>query len=303
MPQPRQLSEADLEVLRRIERMPFGRFQWRLLWMGGLGYTFDAMDGALIAFILPVVTALWGLTSAQTGVLGSSAMIGYLFGAFFAGALGDLIGRRTVMMYGLAIYCAATLIAAFAPSWQVLFWWRVAASVGTGAEAAIIAPFLAEFVQKEHRGRFIGSLSGFFSFGFVFAALLGYFVIPASGDGWRIVQVISALPIVMLLWWRRSLPESPRWLIERGRSAEARVEVERIEAELARGGRALPPVASVELPAVGVRRGGSFAGNLAALWSRPVRRPPSCCGSCGSRSRSRTTGSSRGSRRCWSSRA
>lgn len=271
MPQPRQLPEGDLEILRRIERVPFGRFQWRLLWMGGLGYTFDAMDGALIAFILPVVTTLWGLTSEQTGVLGSSAMIGYLFGAFFAGALGDLVGRRTVMMYGLAIYCAATLIAAFAPSWQVLFWWRVAASVGTGAEAAIIAPFLAEFVQKQSRGRFIGSLAGFFSYGFVSAALLGYFVIPAWSSGWRIVQMISALPIVMLLWWRRSLPESPRWLIERGRSAQARAEVERIEAELTRGGRALPPVADVELPSASAR-GGSFLDNLAALWSRPVRR-------------------------------
>jgi putative MFS transporter len=272
MPQPRPLSEADLEVLRRIERIPFGRFQWRLLWMGGLGYTFDAMDGALIAFILPQVAKLWGMTSVQTGVLGSSAMIGYLFGAFFAGGLGDLIGRRTVMMYALAIYCAATLIAAFAPSWQVMFWWRVAASVGTGAEAAIIAPFLSEFVQKQHRGRFIGSVAGFFSYGFVFAALLGWLVIPARSDGWRIVQVISALPIVMLLWWRRSLPESPRWLIERGRLAQARAEVERIEAELTRTGRALPPVAEVELPAGGARRGGSFLDNLAALWSRPVRR-------------------------------
>lgn len=273
MTQPRQLSEADLDILRRIERIPFGRFQWRLLWMGGLGYTFDAMDGALMAFILPPVTALWGLTSEQTGVVGSSAMIGYLFGAFFAGALGDLIGRRTVMMYGLAIYCAATLIAALAPSWQVLFWWRVAASVGTGAEAAIIAPFLAEFVQKKYRGRFIGSLAGFFSYGFVFAALLGYLVIPAWPDGWRIVQVVSALPIVMLLWWRRSLPESPRWLLERGRSVQARAEVERIEAELMRHGRTtLPSLDSVELPAMSPRRGGSFLDNLAALWGRPVRR-------------------------------
>ncbi|HEX8107940.1 MAG TPA: MFS transporter, partial [Kofleriaceae bacterium] len=281
MPQPRQLSEADLEVLRRIERLPFGRFQWRMLWMGGLGYTFDAMDGALIAFILPAVTKLWHLSSEDTGLVGSSAMIGYLFGAFFAGALGDLIGRRTVMMYGLAIYSVATLIAAFAPSWQVLFWWRVAASVGTGVEGAIIAPFLAEFVAKQHRGRFIGSLAGFFSYGFVFAALLGYFVIPASPDGWRIVQVISALPIAMLLWWRRSLPESPRWLIERGRSAQARAEVERIEAELTRGGRTLPPADVVELPAASARggsdlaasaRGGSFLDNLAALRGRPVRR-------------------------------
>jgi putative MFS transporter len=273
MTQPRQLSEADLDILRRIERVPFGRFQWRLLWMGGLGYTFDAMDGALMAFILPPVTALWGLTSGQTGVVGSSAMIGYLFGAFFAGALGDLIGRRTVMMYALAIYSAATLIAAFAPSWQVLFWWRVVASVGTGAEGAIIAPFLAEFVQKKVRGRFIGSLAGFFSYGFVFAALLGYFVIPAWPDGWRIVQVVSALPIAMLLWWRRSLPESPRWLLERGRSVEARAEVERIEAELTRHGRTtLPSLDSVEVPAVSARRGGSLLDNLAALWSRPVRR-------------------------------
>ncbi|HEX3765613.1 MAG TPA: MFS transporter [Kofleriaceae bacterium] len=270
MDQPRPLSEADLDLLRRLERVPFGRFQWRLLWMGGLGYTFDAMDGALIAFILPAVTALWRLTSEQTGVLGSSAMIGYLFGAFFAGALGDLIGRRTVMMYALAIYSGATLIAAFASSWQMLFWWRVAASVGTGAEGAIIAPFLAEFVHKQHRGRFIGALAGFFSFGFVFAALLGYFVIPAN-NGWRLVQLVSALPIAMLLWWRRSLPESPRWLIERGRSAEARTEVNRIEAELTRGGRPLPPPAAADLPAVTAHRG-SFAGNLAALWSPAVRR-------------------------------
>lgn len=274
MTQPRPLSEADLDTLRRIERVPFGRFQWRLLWMGGLGYTFDAMDGALMAAILPVVTALWHLTTQQTGVVGSSAMIGYLFGAFFAGALGDLIGRRSVMMYALAIYSVATLIAAFAPSWQVLFWWRVVASVGTGAEAAIIAPFLSEFVPRQYRGRFIGSLAGFFSYGFVFAALLGFFVIPRWSDGWRIVQVVSALPIVMLLWWRRSLPESPRWLLERGRSVQARAEVERIEAELTRHGRTtLPSLDSVEIaPAANARRAGSFLGNLAALWSRPVRR-------------------------------
>ncbi len=267
------LTEAELTILKRMERLPFSRVHWRLLGMGGLGYTFDAMDGAMIAFILPSVLALWGLTNQQTGLLGSSAMIGYLFGAFFAGTLGDLIGRRAVMMYALAIYCVATLIAAFAPNWQFLFWWRIGASFGTGAESAIIAPFLAEFVQKKYRGRFVGSLSGFFSFGFVFAALLGYFVVPASRDGWRIVQIVSALPIVMLLWWRRSLPESPRWLMQRGRSAEAKAEVDRMEAEvIQRGHASLLPLESVEVPAVSVRQGGTFTRNLAALWSSPMWR-------------------------------
>src|SRR5215510_10017684 len=267
------LAETELNTLRRMERLPFTRFHWRLLLMGGLGYTFDSMDGAMIAFILPVVTALWGLTNQQTGLLASSAMIGYLFGAFFAGTLGDLIGRRSVMMYALAIYSLATLIAAFAPSWQYLFAWRVAASFGTGAESAIIAPFLAEFVQRKNRGRFVGSLSGFFSFGFVFAALLGYFVVPNSPIGWRIVQVVTALPILMLLWWRRSLPESPRWLIQRGRSEEAAAEVQRIEAELtAKERSSLVPLERVEVPATGITQAGTFWRNLAALWSPSMAR-------------------------------
>jgi putative MFS transporter len=231
------------------------------------------MDGAMIAFILPAVSSLWHLTNQQTGLLASSAMIGYLFGAFLAGTLGDLIGRRAVMMHALAIYCLATLVAAFAPRWQFLFTWRVIASFGTGAESAIIAPFLAEFVQRKYRGRFVGSLSGFFSFGFVSAALLGYFVVPASPDGWRIVQVVSACPILMLLWWRRSLPESPRWLMDRGRSAQAAAEVQKIEARLTPEETArLAPLDSVEVPAGGVARGGSFAKNLAALWSAPMAR-------------------------------
>lgn len=264
---------AEQELLGRIDRLPFGRFHWRLLLMGGLGYTFDAMDSALIAFILPSVAALWGLTNQETGLLGSSAMIGYLFGAFLAGTLGDLIGRRTVMMYALAVYCAATLVAAAAANWQFLFGWRVVASFGNGAESAIIAPYLAEFVQRKHRGRFVGSLSGFFSFGFVFAALLGYFVVPASSDGWRIVQIVSALPIVMLLWWRRSLPESPRWLIQHGRTAQARAEIERIEAETTEGrGTTLPAPGRVQAPADPVQPGGGFGANLAALWSPAMRR-------------------------------
>src|SRR5262249_32275870 len=272
MGDPVALTHSELSVLKRIERLPFSRFHWKLLLMGGLGYTFDAMDGAMIAFILPSVSALWGLTNQQTGWLGSSAMIGYLFGAFFAGALGDLIGRRAVMMYALAIYSIATFIAAFAPNWQFLFWWRVVASVGTGAESAIIAPFIAEFIQKKYRGRFVGSLSGFFSFGFVFAALLGYFVVPASSEGWRIVQIITALPIAMLLWWRRSLPESPRWLLQQGRSVEAGAQMDRIEFEAAQGGAvALPSLDTVEVPPV-TREHGSLGENLSALLRPPVVR-------------------------------
>ncbi|MBK5655595.1 MULTISPECIES: MFS transporter [unclassified Bradyrhizobium] len=250
-------------ISARIERLPFARFHVHLLLMGGLGYLFDAMDAAVLAFILPVLRTAWSLTNVETGVLGSSTFVGYLFGALLAGTLGDLIGRRAVMMSALALYCAASLVSAAVDSWPAFFAARVVAGMGTGAESAIIAPYLAEFVARRYRGAFTGALAGFFSFGFVAAALLGYFIVPAYENGWRIVLVITAVPVVMLLWWRRSLPESPRWLESRGRETEASAVLDRIEASFAREGRVLPaPVAEPALPAVS---SGTLLGNFAAL--------------------------------------
>ena len=262
-----------MEILRRLERLPMSRVHLALLFAGGLGYTFDAMDGAVIAFILPPVTALWQLSDSETGLLGSALLIGFLFGAVGAGTLGDLIGRRRIMLYALGIYCVASLVAAASPTWEFLFAMRVLAGVGTGAESAIIAPFLAEFIPSKYRGLFVGSLAGFFSFGFVAAALLGRFLVPASPDGWRLVQVVTAVPIVLLLWWRRFIPESPRWLLEHGRAPEAEWVVADLEERVARAtGRPLPPPESVPLPAPGPARGGSLAKNLAALWSPGMAR-------------------------------
>jgi putative MFS transporter len=261
-----EFTETDLNTLKRLERLPFGKPQMRLLAMGGLGYTFDGMDGALVAFIMAPVMALWSLTNQQTGAVGSSVLVGYLFGAFLAGTLGDLIGRRLVMMYALALYSICTLVAACSMNWEFLFWSRVVSGVGLGAESAIIAPFLSEFVQSKFRGRFIGSLAGFFSFGYVGAALLGYFVVPSHSEGWRIAQILTALPIVMLLWWRRALPESPRYLMQRGRSAEAEQVVAKMEASFVREGKTLAPFENVQIPAMGARKAGTFFQNLAALW-------------------------------------
>jgi putative MFS transporter len=255
-----------MSLVDRLDRVPLSRPHYTLLLMGGLGYTFDGMDAAIVAFLLPSVKAEWGLSSAQLGIIGSATPFGFLFGAVIAGILGDRIGRRSVMLYALIFYCVFTLVAAAAPNYPVFVGARVLAGLGTGAESAIIAPFLAEFVAGRYRGRFIGSLAGFFSFGFVLAALLGYFIVPNLDAGWRWVQIISALPIVMILWWRRSLPESPRWLLEQGRSQEAEEVVSRFEEEITRDGTSLPSVEEVEVPSARSASAGSVFSNLATLW-------------------------------------
>jgi MFS transporter, putative metabolite:H+ symporter len=224
----------------RIERLPFSGFHRRLLIMGGLGYSFDAMDAAVIAFVLPVLRTAWHLSSVQIGVLASANFIGFFFGALVAGTLGDLIGRRKVMMSALAIYCVASLFSGMVNDWTAFLGLRIVAGFGTGAESAIIAPFLSEFVARRYRGTFTGALAGFFSFGFVAAALLGYLIVPTFDDGWRAVIFITATPVVLLLWWRRALPESPRWLESQGRAAEAEVILSAMESSAARQGEALP---------------------------------------------------------------
>jgi MFS transporter, putative metabolite:H+ symporter len=259
------------QIAARLERLPFSRFHRRLLLMGGLGYCFDAMDGAVIAFVLPVVMVQWSLTSVETGVLASATFVGYFFGALAAGTAGDLIGRRAIMMWALAIYSTASFASAFVSSETPFFCLRVLAGVGIGAESVIVAPFLSEFVAKTYRGRFVGSLAGFFSFGFLGAALLGYALVPIADWGWRLAIVITSLPIALLLWWRRALPESPRWLESRGRQVEAEAILARIEEEVVRtGGQPLsePEPTPASIPDFG----GSAGKNFAALFSRPMAR-------------------------------
>ncbi|MET4134367.1 MFS transporter [Pseudarthrobacter sp. PvP090] len=210
-----------MSLSARLDRLPLSKPHYALLLIGGLGYTFDGMDSAIVAFLMPDVREVFSLSSGQLGLVASASPFGFLFGALLAGYLGDTLGRKKVMMYALALYATASLVAALSWNFEIFLIARVLAGLGAGAESAIIAPFLSEFVPSHRRGWFIGALAGFFSFGFVAAALIGRFVVPVFPEGWRWAQVITFLPIVMLLWWRRSLPESPRFLLNAGKHAEA----------------------------------------------------------------------------------
>ncbi|WP_321812538.1 MULTISPECIES: MFS transporter [unclassified Burkholderia] len=219
-------------VSERLERLPFSRFHFKLLITGGLGLAFEALDAGIIAFILPSLRAKWVLTGGQAGWIASSTYVGFLVGALLSGLLGDRFGRKVVMMWSLVLFCVATFANAFATNFHEFYILRMIAGVGMGAEGAIIAPYLAEFVSSRYRGRFTGALAGFFSFGFVLSALLGYLVVPTGPNGWRYLMIIAALPVVFLLWMRRALFESPRWLEEVGRHGEAARVCDAIEAQV-----------------------------------------------------------------------
>lgn len=262
-----------MSLTARLDRLALSRPHYKLLLIGGLGYSFDGMDGAVVAFLLPRIQELWGLSNASLGLVGSAAPFGFFFGAILSGWLGDRFGRKKVMLWALAFYCLMSVIAAMAPNFEIFLIARIFAGLGAGAESVIIAPFLSEFIPPKRRGWFIGTLAGFFSFGFVGAALIGRFIVPMGEDGWRWAQVVTAVPILLLLWWRRSLPESPRYLMSRGRVAEATDVVERFEQSVRDAtGKELPPVPAVREEITKHQQKISIWNALKFMWSRAMRR-------------------------------
>jgi putative MFS transporter len=235
--------QAAAAVLARLERLPMSRVQYGILFAGGLGHLFEALDIVIIGFMLPHLKAEFALTNAEIGLIGGAAPVGMIVGALVAGLLGDRFGRKQVMLYALLLFCAASIALAFADSLAFILVVRMIGGLGAGAEAAIVSPYISEFATGRNRGRFVSGVTLFFSLGNVIAAVLGALVVPLD-NGWRIAAVICGLPVLVLLWWRRSLPESPRWLLSQDRTAEAEAVVGRLEERVvrARGGAALPPV-------------------------------------------------------------
>ncbi|KFL92454.1 Niacin transporter NiaP [Acetobacter malorum] len=211
-----------------IDQCKLNIFHYRIFFIGGSGYFFDAMDVASISFILPVLKTQWHLSNVQLGAIGSATFVGYIIGALSAGTFADRYGRKNIMIVGLILYCLSAFFCALSGSFYQMLAARCFGGLGIGTESVIIAPFLTEFVPQKYRGRFAGGMSGFISLGFVAAAIVGYLTVPVSPSGWRIFFGICGLPLLLIPFWKAVLEESPVWLASRGRLPEAAEVLSRI---------------------------------------------------------------------------
>ncbi|WP_162834594.1 MFS transporter [Amycolatopsis circi] len=249
-------------LLDRLDRLEPGRPHRRLMFQGGLGYTFDSFDGALMGYALSALIVIWHIPAGVAGWLLSSIFFGYLVGALLAGVIADRFGRRRMMMCSLLVFCVFSLLMATSSGTAELFVWRALSGVGIGAETTLIAPYISEFLPARHRGRFVARTVGFLAFGYVLAGVVAPLVIsPHPATGWRVAAVIAAAPVLLLLWWRKNLPESPRYLIARGRTAEAEAVIEKFERESGVAAQDAAPAPAPVGPAPQQKAAG-----LTALW-------------------------------------
>jgi len=247
---------------QRLDALPWTRKHSRILGGSGVGWALDAMDVGLISFVIAQLAVVWPADSGQLGFVASAGFLGMAIGASLGGLLADKLGRRQVFALTLLIYGLFTGLSALSLSIGALIALRFLVGLGLGAELPVASTLVSEFAPARIRGRVIVILESFWAVGWTAAALIGYFIIPTSDDGWRWALALGAVPAVWAIVVRLRLPESVRFLEAKGRHAEA----EKIVAELESAAKVPTPKPATE--AVDVAPSSS----IATLFGAPLRR-------------------------------
>lgn len=210
------------------EDSPETRRRHTLRWivvLAMVGLIFDGYDlviyGAVVSTFLRDASHLGPVTPATAGLLGSYALFGVMVGALLAGAVGDRLGRRKVMLFSYAWFSAGMAATALATSTTAFGWLRFATGLGIGALLATTAALVAEYAPPGKKNTINAITNGGIPLGSLLAALLG--ILLMQHIGWRGMFWIGALPAVTLLPLAYfKMPESVAWLVSRGRMDEAR---------------------------------------------------------------------------------
>ncbi|PAU96677.1 MFS transporter [Paracoccus salipaludis] len=240
-----------------------GRFQRRLMGIFGLVWAADAMQVVAVGFAAPSIAASFGVemrTALQSGTL---FFLGMFLGAALFGRLADRIGRRNVLMVTVACDAVFGIASVFAPGFGWLLAWRFLTGMAVGGTLPVDYAMMAEFLPPKNRGRWLVWLEGFWALGTLVVALTAWFAATfAVAAPWKLIYLVAALPACLGIFLRLWVPESPMYLLHRGREPEARAILDRIRT--ANGAPALASQARLVLPpAAPVPAGGIFSAGLA----------------------------------------
>lgn len=234
---PRESTET---VGARLDRLRWSRLHTTILFALGAGWLFDSFEVQMFSSAVgPLGDHFHASVFARDALL-AVWLSGILLGAPAGGRLTDRFGRRRLFVITLLWYAGFTVATGLAPGLAFVYVFRFLAALGVGAEYAIINAAIAEFVPARVRGRVSALVMNFWPAGAILAALLAYLILDTlalgSASSWRYMFVLGGLIALIVLYFRRRIPESPRWLVSRGRHEEAM----RIVAGLERSAGACP---------------------------------------------------------------
>ena len=234
-----ELGTIETRIPARLDRLPWSRFHWRVVIGLGIVWILDGLEVTIIGFLAPTLVSPGSgiaFTDSDVSLAQSLYVAGACLGALFFGQLTDRFGRKKLFLITLSLYLCATVLtaAAWAPWWFLAM--RFFTGAGIGGEYAAINSAIDEMIPARARGRVDLIINGSFWIGSAIGGLASIFLLKESlfalNVGWRISLAMGAILGLGILFVRRTLPESPRWLFIHGREEEAERIVDEIEAEV-----------------------------------------------------------------------
>lgn len=211
-----------------IDRAPLGRFQKKLVFLCGGGPFLDGYALTIIGFAFVQMTPQLSMSEYQTGLVGTAALVGIFIGGLFFGYLTDIIGRQIMYTINLLTLVVMSILSALVTEpWQLIAT-RFLLGVAIGADYPIATSLLAEFLPVRRRGAMLGTLITSWSAGALLAALVGWALSTVEPNGWRWMLGSAAIFGTVIVVARIGTPESPRWLLLKGKVDEARRVVQRV---------------------------------------------------------------------------
>ncbi|MFO3722322.1 MFS transporter [Pseudomonas sp. HLMP] len=212
-----------------VEDVPINRFHQLLTLRSGGGSFVDGYVLSIIGVAMVQMSAGLGLSSFWQGMIAASALIGIFFGGFLGGWLTDRFGRKRVFFVGPTLFILASLSQFWVESAVALFLLRFSIGIAVGIEYPVATSLLVEFLPKKNRGPRLATLTILWFAGAAFAYILGDVILRQGGDeAWRLVLASPALIGALLLLVRIGTPESPRWLLSKGRADEAEAVIRQV---------------------------------------------------------------------------
>src|SRR5580692_4923616 len=173
------------------------------------GWSLDALDVQIFSFVIPSLLAVWGITTAEAGVLATVTLVVSSFGGWMAGALSDRFGRVRILQVTILWYAFFTFLCGFAQDFNQLFVLKALQGLGFGGEWAAGAVLMGEVIRDKYRGRAVGFVQTGWSVGWGAAALLYTILIATLPEAlaWRALFWIGILPAGLVFWIRRFVEE------------------------------------------------------------------------------------------------
>ena len=243
-------ASAKAGLVARLEAVPFSRWHLRARLVVGSATFFDAFDALSLAFVLPVLVRMWHITPTEIGWLIATGYLGQFVGALVFGTLAERYGRIRSVSGATLLMSIMSIACAFAGSFGMLITLRLIQGIGVGGEMPIAAVYINELSKARGRGRFFLLYELIFPIGLMMTGQIGAVLVPALG--WQVMFLIGGIPGLIISALLLRLPESPRWLIGKGRLADADLVISEIEASSPGSGIQSPGAAerTIEPPAV-----------------------------------------------------